>query len=66
MGYFKLGDDVFVVGKIVKISETKDGLSYELQFEGGKGGYFDKVTLERGHLVEKKGAEYVPSDSQVN
>jgi len=57
MRYFKLGDMVWVKGKVVKVIESVGGVSYELSFEGGYGGWSDKVTLLESKVVEKDGAE---------
>ena len=66
MDYFKLGDEVWVVGKIVKVIESESGIEYELKFENGHGAFGDKITLPEDNLVEKKGAEHVSEDVQVN
>ena len=59
MGYWKLGDEVWVVGEIVKIIESRDGVKYELKFKTGIGGWASNVVLEESDLIEKKGTEHV-------
>ena len=57
MKYFKLGDEIWVKGKIEKISESAGGISYTVSFKGGIGGWCDKIELPESSLVEKAGVE---------
>ena len=56
MGYFKLGDMVWVKSEITEIIEKKGSTCYKLHFHSPTVAYSDVIMLEKD-LIEKAEAE---------
>ena len=55
--YWKLGDKVFVQGKIVEITDSvQDGITYTVKFERAPNSMMGSVMLKGEDITEKVGA----------